>query len=727
MRAPALSLAFGICFLASAALGQQAPATRPFMKTKTFFQTGRPYSPQMALAVDSVVVHQHAQEPAKVAESISSWKQQGYTVGRMFFADSDAGNTYWTGKWDGVPHPQEVERDEKGEVRMCADIRPYMLPTEGWTRYLEQMVIESINAGADAVLPEEPLAHVDTGYEEAFRQLWIERYGRPWQAEKSSPEARYLTAQLKNELYMKLEERLCRVVRRRSREIGRKVDFILPIHSIYSNVASSLTAPLGMSWEIKGPDGYIGQIWTGPVNWAMHQYDSQDKTFFDSAYCLYDFFAALAGGGNRKLWLLIDPVEDDPNHQWSEFEEWYIHCTAAMLMFTEVDSYEVMPWPERIFVPGYKTGGGTPAPERFRTIVLSATQVLQEVPLGGKWNPHLSQVQTDTLHPGGGLGVAVCDTLMWEKEPPQPLQVAYGLMMPLVRAGVPASACLLERTREPKYLSRFKVIVLSYEAFKPMRAEHNTALARWVKSGGVLVVVGPADDLGEADLWWRKAGYPSPLHHLIAELGLTDVEADGDRQVGKGWVLRRLISARELGRRKTAQETYLPLLKQAWSKTGSSRELETPGYLCVKRGPFVIARAGREALKLPGVFVNAVDPQFALVTDVELKPGASGVYRDVTDVLGAGNDKARKPQVLHTTHRLIEERSERNRLRVVIRGPLETPGLVRLFTAGRKLASLTARDSGGNEREVSWTEQDQTILAHFPNEPAGLVVEAAWR
>ncbi|MBN2583591.1 MAG: hypothetical protein JXL80_11020 [Planctomycetes bacterium] len=697
------------------------------MNAKTCLQTNTAYEPRTALAVDSVIVHRHGEEPARLAQIIGSWKQHGYTVGRMFFADSDAANEYWTGKWDGVPRPQEVERDEKGEVRMCAGVRPYMLPTEGWIRYLEEMAVESVNAGADAVLPEEPLAHVDTGYEEAFRRIWVERYGRPWQAENSSPEARYLTAQLKNELYVKLEERLCKAVQRRSREIGRKVDFVLPIHSIYSNVASRLAAPLGTSWDIKGLDGYIGQIWTGPVNWAVHNYDSPDKTFFDSAYCLYDFFVAVAGGGNRKLWLLVDPVEDDPNHTWSEFEEWYIHCTAAMLMFTEVDSYEVMPWPERIFVKGHTTGGGTPAPERFRTIVLSATQVLQDVPLGGTWNPHLLQRRAKTVHPAEGIGVAVSDTLMWEKEPPPPLQVAYGLMMPLVTAGMPASACLLERTREPKYLSRFKAIVLSYEAFKPMEAEHNTALARWVKSGGVLVVVGPADDLGGADLWWRKAGYPSPLHHLIAELGLTDVEAAGEFQVGKGWVLRRPSSPREFGRWNDVQETYLPLLQQAWSKTGSSRELETPGYLCVKRGPFVIARAGREALKLPGVFVNVVDPQFTLVTDVELKPGASGIYRDVTDILGAGNDKARKPQVLHTTHRLIEERSEHGRLRVVIRGPLETPGLLRLSTAGRKLASLTARDRAGNEREVGWTEQDQTILAHFPNEPAGVVVEVAWR
>jgi len=706
--------------------GQTPTAPVPFVKCKTCLQTNTAYDPRVALAVDAVIIHQHAADPVRLTNSIGSWKQHGYTMGRMFFADSDGANQYWTGKWDGTPHPQEVERDAKGDVRMCGGIRPYMLPTEGWTRYLEEMAIRSIDAGADAILPEEPLAHVDTGYEEAFRTLWTERYGKPWQPENSSAEARFLTAQLKNELYARLEERLCRTVERRSREIGRRVDFVVPIHSIYSNVAARLTAPLGTSLSVKGLDGYIGQIWTGPVNWAMHSYNSRDKSFFDSAYCLYDFFTALSSGTNRKLWLLVDPVEDDPKHEWSEFEEWYIQCVTAMLMFTEVDSYEVMPWPDRIFLPNHRTGGGTPAPERFRIIVLSATQVLQEIPLGGTWNP-FDRKDSPAADSPDRVGVAVSDTLMWEKEPPPPLQVAYGLTMPLVRAGAPAAACLLERFAEPKYLSKFKVIVLSYEAFKPMDAKPHDALSRWVNNGGALVVLGPADDLDGAAFWWRKAGFASPLHHLMNELGVKDVDGSTDTVVGKGWVLRRPISAREFGRPAAARDVYLPLLKLARSKAKTAGEFAAPGYLCVKRGPFVIARAGAEATKLSGTFINVLDPGFPLVRDVTLAPGSGGVFRDVTEITSGSGKEAGKPCVLHTTHRLMEAKSDRAGLRVVVRGPAETPGVLRIFTAGKSLASLTARDLGGGQREVRWTEEGGTVLAQFPNEPAGLIIEVRWK
>jgi hypothetical protein len=159
----------------------------------------------------------------------------------MFFADSDAANVYWTGKWDGTPHPEEVERDRTGEVVKCAGVRPYMLPTEGWIQYLEEMTDKSLAAGAAAILPEEPLAHVFTGYEESFKRLWENRYNEPWQPQHASAKARFLTAQLKNELYLKLEERLLRRTNQFEKSANKDVpSFCQSILSIVTSLLSSL-------------------------------------------------------------------------------------------------------------------------------------------------------------------------------------------------------------------------------------------------------------------------------------------------------------------------------------------------------------------------------------------------------------------------------------------------------------------------------------------------------
>ena len=176
-----------------------------FVKAKTIFQTNTAYDSRLSIAVDGVVVHRHG---TNFAPAMKSWRDNGFTVGRMFFADSDAANAYWTGKWDGTEHREDVERDRSGKVVKCANVRPYMLPTDGWIRYLEEMTDKSLTAGALAILPEEPLAHVFTGYEESFREIWADRYKRPWEPQHTSAEARFLTAQLKNELYIELERRL---------------------------------------------------------------------------------------------------------------------------------------------------------------------------------------------------------------------------------------------------------------------------------------------------------------------------------------------------------------------------------------------------------------------------------------------------------------------------------------------------------------------------------------
>ncbi len=710
-----------VCGSASAEPPAGTGSARSFLAARTLFQTNVGYDPRIAIAVDGVIVHRHGADVASLRRDIDSWRRHSAAVGRMFFADSDATNEYWTGKWDGAPHPDEVERDARGDVVKCADVRPYMLPTDGWTRYLEEMTARSIDAGADAILPEEPLAHVFTGHEKAFQALWVKRYGRPWQPESASPEAHYLTAQLKSELYLALERRLATVTKEQAKRCGRDIRFVMPVHSLYSNVASRLVAPLGTSAGAREIDGYIGQVWTGPVNWALANYDSPDKSFFDSAYVLYDYFAQLVTGSGKRMWLLADPVEDDPRHEWKEFETWYRHCVAAKLLFPEVDAYEAMPWPDRIFLPGYATGGGTPAPERFRILMLSAIQVLQDVPVGGRWY----------AEPGGrdggpteGVGVAVADTLMWQPQRGPVLQGVYGLMLPLVHAGVPAAACVLERSGDAAYMSRFRTVVLSYEDLKPLDSQMNAAVAQWVKRGGSLIILGAADDLGGAAMWWKKAGFASPVHHLLAQLGIR-ADADGEWKAGKGWVARRTISPRKFSDPAVARAEYLPLADAALRKAGVARGLATPGNFCMRRGPFVIAHATQTPLTIPGKLIDVFDTDLPVLNGVKVEPGASGVYRDVTSALDSAADGRLRPRVLHCTHRLTAEEYKAGVLRFTIRGPAETPAVVRVLAAATGAGSMTARDAAGKAVAVELRQDGPTQRLRFPNHPDGVTVELA--
>ena len=684
-----------------------------FLEAKTIFQTNTAYDERLAIAVDGVVVHRHGGEFTK---AMQSWRDSGFTVGRMFFADSDAANAYWTGKWDGVERPQDVERDQEGKVVLCSGVRPYMLPTEGWIRYLEEMTDTSLAAGAAAILPEEPLAHVFTGYEKSFAELWLTRYGQAWQPQHASARARFLTAQLKNELYIKLEERLLKRTLQFEKASGKNIAFVLPIHSLYSNIAAQLVAPLGTSTNLSGIDGYIGQIWTGPVNWAMGCYDSPRKDFFTSAYVLYDYFTQLAVESDKKLWLLVDPVEDNPDHEWSEFAQWYKHCIAAMLLMDEVDSYEIMPWPDRIFLPGYGTGGGTPAPEDYRVTILAVTQALQEIPTGGKWLAHNPSGLAGVDSVNGGIGIAIADTLMWQRLEHPRLQGVYSLLLPLVERGIPVSSFLLEQLDDRAYMSRFSVIVLSYENFKPLAASMNIALAEWVKAGGALVILGgDGDELDQSSgFWWRDLGFESPLKHLLAQL---KSEGEACWRFGDGWVIRSDISPRAFADPCETERTYLPLLDSALKKANRG-PLKTPCAFLMQRGPFVIAHAADGKIEIPGKLIDIFDPDLAFCENVRIAPGQSGLYRDVADII-----KRAEPALLHTTHRLISQEYKSGILRFTIRGPAKTPAVARVLLPKPESAKITATDADGETVKIDARRDGETIRLKFPNNPRGVTVE----
>ncbi len=693
--------------------GEELPVvakTRPFLAAKTLFQTNRPYDPRLAIAVDGVIVHRHGAAAADVRQAIGSWKEQGYSVGRMFFADSDAGNHYWQGKWDGQEHPDEVERDAEGKVVRCAGTRPYMLPTEGWIRYLEDMTRQSIAAGADAILPEEPLAHAHTGYEKSFRELWRKRYGQSWRPESESAEARFLTGQLKNERYLELERRLALLTAQESRRLGRDISFVLPVHSLYSNVAANLVAPLGSSLSIPHVDGMIGQVWTGPVRWALANYDSQQKSFFSSAYALYDYFVAMTTGSERKLWLLIDPVEDDPNHSWSEFEAWYRHSVVASLLFPKVDAYEVMPWPDRIFLPGHATGGGTPAPERNRIVILSAVQVQQEVPPSGHW----------ILPAGGpaGVGIGVSDTLLWQRPSGPRLQAMYGMILPLVEAGVLVSACVAERAGEKDYLDAFRLIVLSRESWNPVSPDANRALAGWVRRGGTLILLGRDEPLAGKSFWWRQLGYSSALQHLLAEAGWVGND-QGERSLERGRIWCRQRSPRSCAEARVAKEFYLPLIDRGLKAAGADQGLETPGGFILRRGPFVIAHATQQPLDLSGQLLDVFAPDLPVYQGVHLEVGQSGLYREVGDIFDRGDDAP--VRLLHTTHRLVEQEQTEGALRLSVRGPAGTPAVLRLH-APTGIRALEARTANGTVVAVEQQAEGATVLLRFANDPEGVVL-----
>ena len=474
----------------------------------TVFQTSQPYDPRIDLKTDLVAVHGHGRTPDQIDQTIQSWRGAGYPVHRMFFIGSDAGQIY-TG---GGRHADEIETDFQGKPIVIGN-RPYMVPTAGWLDYLKGEIRRAIDSGATGIWPEEPLLHAAGGYSPAFKTAWDSLYHAPWEDPQSSPAAFFRGSQLKADLYLRAVEELRRYTKEYAQQQGKDVKFFLPVHSAVSFASWKLVFPHAAAAKLP-VDGIVAQVWTGPARSPVTYEGKTGPRVFESSFAMYSYFANLLNGqADKQLFFLADPVEDDPSFSWPDYQRWYQEVVAASLFFPQPRGYEVLPWPERIFLPGRSTGGGTPGPEPYRTEITNVLSALKEL---GPGEPVQWQGATR------GIGVVTLDTMMWQRGGPSgsSMRSLHGLMMPLLARGVPVEVVPGERAVDPGYLARFKVLLLSYDMQKPLGPEVNRALADWVKAGGALIVLGGEDAYNRIGEWWSKEGYDGPTDHLLHECGI---------------------------------------------------------------------------------------------------------------------------------------------------------------------------------------------------------------
>jgi hypothetical protein len=490
----------------------------------TVFQTNSEYDPRIDLKTDFVAVHKHGASWEEIDRAIQSWRGAGYPVHRMFFIGSDAGGAYTSGKADGMSHPGDIEVDAAGNVIAVGD-RPYMVPTAGWLEHLKEHIRRAIDSGAEGIWPEEPLMHAAAGYSPAFKAAWQDAYQAPWEPPQSSPANFFKASRVKSDLYLHAVDELLRYTKEYARQKGRDVKFFLPVHSPVSYASWKLIFPHAAASRLP-IDGLVAQVWSGPAGYPVTYEGKTGAQYFESSWMLYSYFANLMDGVNRPLYLLADPVEDDPGSTWVQYEQRYKSVLSASLLFPQARGYEVMPWPDRIYLPGSTTGGGTPGPAPYLTLLSNIGAALKELPAGMDWS-------------GGarGIGVLTLDTMMWQRGGPQEssMRSLHGLVLPLLKRGIPAEIVPAERAADRAYLSRFKVLLLSYDMQKPLGPEVNQGLADWVKAGGALVVLGGEDAYNDIGEWWNRSGYPGPTEHLLrtcsagVEVPLRTVRSAGDR------------------------------------------------------------------------------------------------------------------------------------------------------------------------------------------------------
>ncbi|HEX5218052.1 MAG TPA: hypothetical protein VFZ59_00670 [Verrucomicrobiae bacterium] len=768
------ALFFGGCSCAFAATNPPAfPLDPQQQRERTCFQTGQSWSELSNLRSDVAIVYGI---DAKLPERIQTWRDRGYRIHVMTGVSWGNYQDYLYGRFDGINHEDEAQTVRDGRKSSHGGDVYYMCPGTNFGKFLCVGVQRALDAGAEAIHLEEPEYWVNAGYSEGFKREWQSYYGEPWQAPHRSVDAQWRASRLKYFLYRRALQQVFDYVQDYNKRTGRRVRCYVPTHSLLNYASWEIVSPESSLARLKGCDGYIAQVWTGTSREPNKYRGVVKERTFETAFLEYGAMQNLVRATGRTVWYLNDPIEDNPNHDWDDYQRNWECTLTASLFQPEVWQFEVAPWPERIFSRRY------PRRSESRKLIPPAYATELQVVMNALNDMKQDRIKWDCGTTG--IGLIISDSLMFQRGEPvasdEHLSQVYGLALPLLKRGMPVTPVQLENVTLPGYLDNCRVLLLSYHGQKPLSPDVHTPLADWVKRGGALVVCDDdADPYNRVTDWWNSEGlnYATPREHLFERLGIgksgetlagheTEKRRDGETATGAGSPIHRFagsFSGTPVGKGRVlwlcqdpatfaasdeGDQRVVAAVRQA-AKWAKLKWRET-NYLLLERGPYVVAagldesregspreitRAGAvakpsetisrgDARTLRGRYVNLFDPELRVRESVRIEPNGRYLLRDLKQVRGT------EPQVLASAGKALlvegdkmgdkgQVTSDRSKspvtrhLSLVVEGVARTPGVMLLY-APRAPREITLE--GQELKDFSYSARDKLLWIRFENE-----------
>ncbi|MGA2748600.1 MAG: hypothetical protein ABSG59_07475 [Verrucomicrobiota bacterium] len=678
---------------------------------RTCFQTHVAWQGNCDLRSDVAIVYGFEND---MPERVRSWREHGYRVHLMTGVAWGPYQDYLQGKFDGRNHEDEEQTDRNGNPHGHGGGMFYICPSTNYGNYLCAGVRRALEAGVEAIHLEEPEFWVQDGYSEGFKREWQGFYHEPWQAPHSSVDAQWRASNLKYSLYRRALQQVFDCVLEFNRRNGRQVRCYVPTHSLLNYASWRIVSPESSLALLNGCDGYIAQVWTGTARTPNVYEGRQRERTFETAFLEYGAMQNLVHATGRRVWYLNDPIEDNPNHDWADYQRNWECTLTASLFQPEVWRFEVAPWPERVFGGRYPRNAPPdkrrPMPPAYAAEFETVINALND----------MDQKETAWDCGSGGLGVVVSDSLMFERGDPAPsdpdLGQIYGLALPFLKRGMPIQPAQLEDFAIPGYLDGFRCLLLTYRGMKPLSPRAHPPLAAWVRRGGVLAV---CDDDGDpfngAREWWNTNGahYATPRQHLFEQLALSDKDS-GPWRVGRGvvaWIRRNPadIAASDRG-----GEDLVSAVRQAAAEAEDHWPWKESNYLLLRRGPYIVAAGLDESIGGParvvrGRLINLFDSELRPQSEVALTPGTRWFLLDVDAAEKAGRT------VLASACKTAPGPAEAGGLTLRVEGQAGLPGIV-LLKAARAPRSVTL--AGGSAPAFRHDAEEGLLWVRFTNAPA---------
>jgi hypothetical protein len=692
----------------------QQPATS---REKTSFQISAPWKAEYDVRSDIAMVYGMSKD---FEERVKAYRDNGYNVEFMTGIAWGEYQDYFLGKWDGKMHLDEGQKQRNGDTIWHGHYVPYIVPTENYLGYMKSILKRVIDAGITVVYLEEPEFWARAGYSEAFKAEWQKFYGSPWEPQDESPEATYLSSKLKYHLYYRALNEVFSYAKQYGKEKGMHIRCFVPTHSLINYSSWQIVSPEASLASLPVVDGYIAQVWTGTSREPVFFDGKEKERVFENAYLEYGCMKSMTAPTHRKMYFLTDPIED-ARRTWDYYKRNYQATFSAELMYPSVDNFEVMPWPNRIYMGKFKVEGfdkPQPIAPAYTTQMQVMVNSLNDLPSSA-----------NTVKGSKGIGVLLSNSMMFQRFPTHKdysdprLSNFYGMALPLLKRGVPVETVHMENLAFPATLKDIKVLVMSYANMKPPSAEVHKYLADWVRKGGILLYYGRDNDpFQQVKEWWNSNGnhFNAPSQQLFGLLGVKP-EA-GMYIVGKGGVYIVREDPKEIVMTAGQDRSFVRLAETAY-KAATGGPLVLKNYLYLERGPYTIAAVmdesvSNEPLTIKGPVIDLFDPNLPVLAEKIVQPG------EQTYLYALARVTDKKPRVLCAASRTYEEKRSAGRYSFVAKSPLGTQNVMRILLPSRPAGievggvKLDMADRATHE----WDAVSHTCLLRFVNDNKGVAV-----
>ncbi len=705
---------------------------------RTGYQNGAPLLDSIDCRCDFAMVYRLDEN---TVTRIEQHKKAGYVIHFMTGIAWGQYQDYLYGRYDGINHWDEVQQDRFGNLIVHGKDVPYMVPTVAFADYLSDKLRAVVDAGVEAIHVEEPEFWDRGGYSPAFRREYELYYREPWKAPHESVDAKYKCGKLKAYLYTRTIDRLSSSLKEYAKtKYNKDLRFYVPTHSLINYTQWKIVSPEGKLADIPGVDGCIAQVWTGTArekNWFNGVL--KERTF-ETAYLEYGVMQELVKGTGRNMWFLHDPIEDNPIFDWDDYRKNYFCTVAASLLHPKVNTYEICPWPNRVFEDKYPKNSpdGQPIPPEYATILNNTFNTLGT----------LEGAKESSFR----VGILVGDCELYQREYPDSFfseevkevvgtvlsddeellnrfrnelfkgadnkelmlkfmssnafPAFFSIALPLLKYGIAIRPVLLDNMRRyVGYLDDYDMLLMSYEYMKPDYPDINNSIASWVNEGGQLIYIGDGSDpFNEINSWWTGK-YSTPAHHLYSLLGITPEEKKAIYNCGKGTVGLWQINPSVISFSKENADELREFFLENAKRKGHSPEFSN--HLIIERAPYIIAAVmdesiNDEPLVIDGLFADMFTEDFSIISSKVLYPNDKAMLCDLSKTK---DDIA----IIGTSVRVNSMKKEDGKLVLSISGASSFRANIRI-----KLDFIPQKaEIDGNAAEISYNKESRTSLISF--------------